>query len=315
MHAYLLTHYGPDGLESDEIEAPAPRIGEVALRLEAIAINPLDWKIRLGLLAPMIPLQLPAVLGSEAAGTVLSVGPGVTEFTVGDRVTGFIDSGAFAEVAVTRASRLVRVPDGLSLPDAAALPTAAETATRIHALLPPAPSSTVVVNGAAGAVGSMITQVLVRDGHRVIGTASTENHDYLRTLGATPIDYGPALVDELRRIAPGGIDAAYDTAGRDFIARVGELIDARRIVTIVDFAAGASGAVVAGGDPTQLLITEAVREVVGLAARGDIRMAIGAEYPFSALDRALSLSEQGHLRGKIVVLGHEANVAEVGSVD
>ena len=123
----------------------------------------------------------------------------------GRPIAGFIDSGAFAETAITRAARLLRIPGGLSTEQAAALPTAAETATRILRLLRPAPSSTVVVNGAAGAVGSMITQLLVRDGHTVIGTASPSNHDYLRGLGAHPIDHGPDIVHDLRRLAPAGI--------------------------------------------------------------------------------------------------------------
>lgn len=303
MNTYLLSHYGPDGLEHATLDQAPPGPLEVAVRLEAIAINPLDWKIRNGWLAELIPLPLPAVIGSEASGTVVSVGAEVTGFAVGDRVAGFIDSGAFAEYAVTRATRLLRVPAGLSLEQAAALPTAAETATRIYALLRPEPGSTVVVNGAAGAVGSMITQLLVRDGHSVIGTASLGNHDYVRGLGATPIGYGSALVDDLRRLAPAGIHAAYDTTGHGLVERVTEVIPANRIVTIADFAAAAQGAIVAGGDPTQLTITAAVREVFDAAARGELHVAIAAEYDFDALPDALAYSERGHLHGKIIVRG------------
>lgn len=191
MHAYLLTHYGPNGLQHGTAPEQPPASGEVTIRVDAIAVNPLDWKIRHGWLAQMIPLALPAVIGSEGAGTILEIGPDVVDFAVGDRVTGFIDSGAFAEIAVTRAARLVPLPAGLSMAQAAALPTAAETATRMLALLRPEPASTVVVNGAAGAVGSMLTQLLARGGHRVIGTASAANHDYIRSLGATPISTGP----------------------------------------------------------------------------------------------------------------------------
>ncbi|MFK4834346.1 NADP-dependent oxidoreductase [Microbacterium sp. ZW T2_14] len=303
MNAYLVSHYGPDGLQHATLDQRPPGPEEIAIRLDAIAINPLDWKIRNGWLDEMIPLPLPAVIGSEGAGTVLSVGADVTGFAVGDRIAGFIDSGAFAETAVTRAARLLPVPAGLSTEQAAALPTAAETATRIYALLHPEPASTVVVNGAAGSVGSMITQLLVRDGHAVIGTASADNHDYVRGLGATPIGYGPALVDDLRRLAPAGIHAGYDTTGHGFIGRVTDLLPARRIVTIVDFAAAAQGAIVAGGDPTQLTITAAVREVFDSAARGELRVSIAASYDFDALPDALALSERGHLRGRVIVRG------------
>jgi len=303
MHAYLLSHYGPDALQLAIIDQPEPGPGQIAVRLEAIAINPLDWKIRNGWLADMIPLRLPTVIGSEAAGTVLSVGADVTGFAVGDRVAGFIDSGAFAGTAITKASRLLPIPPGLSNKQAAALPTAAETATRIYGLLDPEPASMVVVNGAAGAVGSMITQLLIRDGHTVIGTASADNHDYVRELGATPISYGPGLVDDLRRLAPAGIHAAYDTTGHGFIGRVTEVIPAHRIVTIADFGAAAQGAIVAGGDPTQLTITDAVREIFDAVARGELRVAIAAEFDFDALPAALAFSERGHLHGKIIVRG------------
>ncbi|WP_137844605.1 NADP-dependent oxidoreductase [Microbacterium sp. 2FI] len=310
--AYLLTHYGPDGLTPGSAPAHAPGPGEVSVRLEAIAINPLDAKIRSGLLAQMLPLPLPVVIGSDAAGTVLAVGAGVTGFSAGDRVAGFFDSGAFAETAVSRATRLTRIPGGLSTAQAAALPTAAETATRILGMLEPAPASTVVVNGAAGSVGSLLTQLLVRDGHTVIGTARPENHDYLRSLGATPIAYGPDMVDDLRRLAPEGIDAAFDTAGNGFIARVVGIVDAPRIVTIIDFAAGAAGAIVAAGDPTALTITDAVRDVFDRAASGDLRVEIGAAYRFDDLPDAVALSEGGHARGKIIVVGAGVDPAQIG---
>lgn len=311
MNAYVLSHYGPDGLQHATLDQPPPGPEEIAVRLEAIAVNPLDWKIRNGWLAEMIPLSLPAVIGSEAAGIVLSVGADVSGFAVGDRIAGFIDSGAFAETAITRASRLLRVPAGLSTEQAAALPTAAETATRIYALLHPESASTVVVNGAAGAVGSMITQLLVRDGHAVIGTASAGNHAYVRELGATPIEYGPDLVDDLRRLAPAGVHAAYDTTGHGFIGRVTDVIPARQIVTIADFAAAAQGAIVAGGDPTQLTITAAVREVFDSAARGELHVAIAASYDFDALPDALAYSERGHLHGKVIVRGKGGESAGV----
>lgn len=312
MHAYLLTHYGPNGLQRGTAPERPPASGEVAIHVDAIAVNPLDWKIRHGWLAQMIPLALPAVIGSEGAGTILEIGPDVVDFAVGDRVTGFIDSGAFAEIAVTRAARLVPLPAGLSMAQAAALPTAAETATRMLALLRPEPASTVVVNGAAGAVGSMLTQLLARGGHRVIGTASAANHDYIRSLGATPISYGPELVDDLRRHAGSGIDAGYDTTGHGFIDRVSELVEPHRIVTIADFAAGAQGAIVAGGDPTQLSINDGVREVIDLAAAGEIRVEVETTYPFDALPEALSFSERGHLRGKVIVAGLGREPAEIG---
>lgn len=304
MDAYILTAYGPHALTRGETPAPVPGPGEVAIRVEAIGINPLDWKIRNGYLAEMIPLPLPAVLGSDIAGTVVTVGPGVDGFAAGDRVTGFADSGAYAELATTRTDRVAHVPAGLTPEQAVTLLTAAETAQRGLALLAPSPGATIVVNGAAGSVGSAVVQLLVADGHTVLGTASSVNHEYVRSLGAVPVTYAETMLDEIRTAAPEGVDAAFDTAGRGFVSRMTEIVPASRVVTIVDFAAGALGAIVAGGDPTALT-AETVPPVLDLAAQGRFRTEVTRRFTFDELPAALALSEAGHLRGKIVVLGKE----------
>ena len=302
MKAHLLNSYGPDSLTLTETDEPSAAAGQVKVSVEAIGINPLDWKISNGFLAEMIPLPLPAVIGTDIAGTVIEVGAGVDGFTVGDRVVGFADSGAFAQTAVTRSARLTLIPDGLSPEQAVTLATSAETSQRGLTLLAPAPASTIVVNGAAGAVGSAVVQILAADGHTVIGTASPENHDYVRSLGATPVTYGQTMIEEITAAAPQGVDAGFDTAGNGFIARLAELVPASRVVTITDFAAGAQGAIVAGGDPTALT-AETLPPVLDLAARGAFRTEIAQLFPFEQVPQALALSQGGHLRGKIVVTG------------
>ncbi|WP_049822503.1 NADP-dependent oxidoreductase [Arthrobacter sp. H41] len=262
----------------------------------------MDWKISSGFLAEMIPLQLPAVIGTEIAGTVVDAGPGVTEFRIGARVVGFADSRAFAEFAVAGAARLARIPEGLTAEQAVTLATAAETALRGLKLLAPAPASAVVVNGAAGAVGSAVVQILVADGHTVIGTASPINHDYVRSLGAEPVTYGTTMLDEITTAAPREIDAAFDTAGQGFISRMAGLVPPNRMVTITDFAAGDQGAIVAGGDPLALT-AETLSPVLDLASHGAFRTKIAQTFPFDQLTQALALSLTGHGRGKIVVRG------------
>lgn len=302
MLAYSLTSYGPRGLVLTDLPEPEVGPGQVKIRVEHIGVNPLDWKIRNGDLADMLDLPLPIVIGTDVAGTVLETGPGVTDLASGDRVAGFADSGAYAAVAVTRRERVTRVPDGLALQSAAALVTSAETAQRVLGLLQPRPGSTVVVNGAAGAVGAAATQLLLADGHRVIGTAGPANHAALRALGATPVDYGDSMLGELRAVAPAGIDAAVDATGHGFIARVSGLIPPERIVTVVDFAAGADGAIVAGGDPLQLTAAT-IGTVLEAAAAGTFTTAVDSVHAFDRLDDALARSEAGHLSGKVLVRG------------
>ncbi|MDQ0821467.1 NADPH:quinone reductase-like Zn-dependent oxidoreductase [Arthrobacter sp. V4I6] len=302
MKAHILNSYGADTLFLGDIEEPTAGPGQVKVRVEAIGINPVDWKIRNGFLADMIPLRLPAVIGTDIAGTVVDLGAGVAGFAIGDRVVGFADSGAFAEFAVTRAARLALIPEALATERAVTLATSAETALRGLNLLAPDPESTLVVNGAAGAVGSAVVQILVADGHTVIGTAGTANFDYVRSLGAIPVTYGATMLDEIIAAAHQGVNAAFDTAGRGFIGRMAGLVPATRTVTITDFAAAASGAIVAGGDPTALT-AETIAPVLDLASRGSFRTEIARLFPFEQLPQALALSQAGHLRGKIIVTG------------
>ncbi|MDN4172197.1 NADP-dependent oxidoreductase [Nocardioides sp. SOB77] len=305
MRAYTLTSYGPDGLVAADVPEPTSGPGQVKIRVEQIAIDPLDWKIRNGYVADVLPLELPAVLGLSMAGTVLETGAGVDDLAPGDRVTGFADTGAYAEVTVSRRERVTPVPAGLDPVRAAAVATAAEAAQRVLGLvdgLGPGTGSTVVVNGAAGAVGSAVTQLLVARGHRVVGTAGPDNHDYLRRLGAEPVAYGATMLEEIRRAAPDGVDAGVDAAGRDFVARVADLLAPERIVTTVDFAAASRGAVVAGGDPRQLTAST-VGTVLDAVASGSFQVEVDATYPFDRLAEALARSEAGHLRGKLVVSG------------
>lgn len=301
MHAFILEHYGPDGLVPGLVSEPLPAPDEVVVRLEAIAINTIDWKVRNGWLAQMLPMRLPIILGYEGAGHVLAAGENVTAFAAGDRVAGFFDSGAYAEIATTSQDRIVAIPPTLSYVHAAALPTAAETSAHMQDLLRPTPAATILINGAAGGVGSILTQSLIRGGHRVIGTASRTNHDYLRTIGAEPISHGATMRDEMRRISPTGFDVAYDVTGFEFIDAVADDIDAQGIVTTTDYAAVADGAIVVGGSSFDMAPGGATKAALNSAARGELHVEIAATYPFRELPDALAFNEQGHLRGKVIV--------------
>lgn len=101
------------------------------------------------------------------------------------------------------------------------------------------PGDTVVVSGAAGSVGSAAVQFLRELGAKPIGTARPDNHDYLRALGAVPVEYGPGLLDRLADVAPNGVDAAVDCGTHGFVRQVLHVLPARRIVTVVDFEASA----------------------------------------------------------------------------
>lgn len=301
MRAQIIREYGgPEAFESVEMPDPSAGPGEVLVQVAVASVNPLDWKVRSGALRAMLPTVFPAVLGNEIAGVVLAVGAGVTGFAVGDRVAGFTTSGAYRELVATSADRLALIPDTLSFEQAATVPTAAETAQRALSLIDVQAGETVLVNAAAGSVGSAVVQLLVAAGAIVFGTASVQNHPYVRSLGATPVRYGEQLLADLSAAAPQGVDAAFDGGGRGFVDQALAFVPADRIVTIVDFAAGAKGVRVAGGDPFALTAAT-IAPVLALAAEGRFATEAAVVLPLDQVAEAHRLSEAGHLRGKILL--------------
>lgn len=304
MQAMVLEHFGAaDSFVQREIAKPTPAAGELVIRVRAIGINPLETKIRNGYLAEIMPTTFPAVLGNELSGVVDAVGDGVEGFAVGDRVAGFTAGGAYAEYAVSRTDAVARVPGNLSFEQAVTIPTGAETTGRALAPLAITRGETVVVNGAAGGVGSLAVQLLVADGVTVIGTASEANHEHLRSLGAIPVTYGDGVVERIRAAAPAGVDAVFDVAGQGFIPAAIELRGGTsRIITLADFSAPALGVAIAAGDPTQLTAA-GVAPALERAAAGTLSTAIASTFRFGEIAEAHRLSETGHFRGKIVVQG------------
>ena len=193
------------------VDVPEPHVadGQIRVAVRAVGINPVDWKIRSGMMGG----DLPAGTGLEVSGVVDEVGGGVTDTTdvsVGDEVFGSTSGGA-AEFALLE--HYAPNPPSLDFAGAAALTVAVETAWRTLDLLGVTEGQTVLINGAAGAVGIATVQLARERGARVIGTASEGNHDYLRSYGAEPTTYGDGLVDRVRAIAPDGVDRAIDDAG------------------------------------------------------------------------------------------------------
>jgi len=301
MRAQVFDQYGGlDVLDLREVDAPVPGAGEVLVRVAFVSVNPIEWKIRSGAFAAMLPMTFPVILGNEVSGVVHQVGAGVDEFNVGDRVAGFVRGRGDAEYVVTTPDRLAAVPDALSLRRAATIPQGAETARRSLDLLEVKPGETVLVNAAAGSVGSAAVQMLVGMGATVIGTASPDNDDYLRSLGATPVEYGPRLLEQVAEVAPQGIDKALDGGARGFVDQALTLLPPDRIVTIADFAAVEKGVQLATGDPLDLY-ADSFRAEITLAAEGRFATQVAAEFGLEDLPAAQTMSETGHLRGKILV--------------
>lgn len=223
---------GPDVLEIVDVPDSHPGPGQVRIAVRAAGVNPSDWKQRKGLKDE----ELPQTMGHEAAGIVDELGEGVADVAVGDRAFGFSAEGAAqAELAVL--SFYAPIAPSIDFLDAAALPAAIETAARALDQLGVGSGSTLLVNGASGSVGSAAVQLAVARGARVIGTASPANHEYLRSLGAEPVAHGEGLVERVRALVPGGVEAALDVAGSGVLPELIELAGVpEHVVAIADFA-------------------------------------------------------------------------------
>lgn len=296
MRAVRYQEYGgPEVLRIADAPTPEAGPGQVRIAVAAASVNRMDLKLRSGEMAPG-PLPRPRGTGLDAAGVVNQVGPDVTAVQVGDRVFG-AGSGTLAEQAVLK--DFAPVPDGLSLPQAAALPTVAETAGRVLGLLPGEPGAVLVVDGASGGVGTILVQLARRRGLQVVGTASAENQDLLRRLGATPTTYGPGLVERVQELVS-QVDGAADLAGKGSAAELVQLVgDATRVVTIADFS-GSTDAVVTSGSEGRSW--ETVVEVAALVASGEIELLIDSEWDWSEAAEAHRRCESGQATGKIVLI-------------
>jgi NADPH:quinone reductase-like Zn-dependent oxidoreductase len=299
LKAIRYSRFGsPEVMELAELPDPHPGPGQIRIAVRAAGVNPIDWKMRSGTRGG----DLPQTTGREVAGVVDELGDGVTDVAVGDEVFGFAaGGGGAAELALS--GDYAPIPPSLDFAKATGLPVAVETAVRTLDLLGVGEGTTLVVNGAAGAVGSAAVQIAVDRGARVIGTASPGNHDYLRSLGAEPTTYGNGLVERVRGLAPEGVDAALDAAGGGALPALVEVAgDPQHVVTVADYAgAEATGARFSGGLGTVRAV-HALKDIGELIETGRFTMPVAQTFPLEQIANAHRLSETGHVRGKLVLL-------------
>jgi NADPH:quinone reductase-like Zn-dependent oxidoreductase len=298
---------GPEVLELVDREDPTPGPGQVRVAVRAAAVNPLDWKLRGGAMAPGDAPDEPQVPGYDVAGVVDALGEGVTAFAVGDEVVGKATGGGYAEEVVANVRALVRKPAEIAWETAAALPVVATTAYRALALLGLGEGdhtgTTIVIDGAAGSVGVFAVQLAVARGATVIGSAGEAHQDEVRALGATPVVYGEGLADRVRAVAPDGVDLGFDTSGygglRDLVALTGS---PEKAITIADYAGAQELGVTftSGGDPDDE--SRALTEALGLLAEGRLRAPTVVTYPLAEAGRAQDDNQTRRVAGKLVLL-------------
>ncbi|HLO03931.1 MAG TPA: zinc-binding dehydrogenase [Symbiobacteriaceae bacterium] len=323
MKALVLDRPGtPDTLRIADLPRPTPGPGEVLVRVHAAGLNPVDYKMAE---AGHVKWAYPFILGLDVAGTVVELGEGVTEWQPGDAVYYHGDlsrPGGFAEWAVVAAHVVAPIPAGLSFAQAAALPCAGFTAYQaLYRKLHIEPGQSVLVTGGAGGVGGFAVQLAAHTGCSVIATCSTQNLEYVRSLGATHVvDYTKEdVVERVRALTDGrGVDAAVDTVSRASATEVADLLLAYNggiacVAGSVDFtvarpfrqAASVHGVMLGGahlsGDRlAQEDLARMGREFGALVASGRIDPMLHKVIRLEEIPEALVQLSGRHVRGKIV---------------
>jgi NADPH:quinone reductase-like Zn-dependent oxidoreductase len=305
--AVVVTRFGgPDVLDIIDRPVPQPGPGQVRVRIEATALHPADLGVRAGVFAARLAgTPPPYPLGWDLAGIIEAVGAGVTEWNTGQQVVGFLHYfqtliGTHAEHAVVGVDALTAAPKTLTAAEAATLPLNALTATQALDLSGLSEGQSVLITGAAGALGGYLTELAVRRGLRVVAVAGSADEDWLRQRGANDvIARTDGLVGAVRWLLPDGVDGAIDAA------RVGQS------------AVGAvrDGGVFVGVTPPQVApdrgITvdtvqvhpdrEQLAEIVAAADRGELTARVADVYPLERAAEAHARQEQGGLRGRLVL--------------
>jgi NADPH2:quinone reductase len=302
--AVRFDRYGDrDVLYVTDIDMPTPDQGEVVVEVRAAGINPGEVSIRIGALHDMFPATFPSGEGSDLAGVVTAVGPGVTEFAVGDEVLGFsFRRSSHATHTAVPVDQLIRKPAELSWEVAGSLYVIGVTAYAAVRSVDPQPGETVAVSAAAGGVGSLVVQLLAQRKARILGIAGPGNADWLRAHGAIPIAYGDGLAERLRAAAPDGIDAFIDLFGPDYVQLAVDVgVPPERIDTIIAFQKAAEvGAKTEGS--AEASTPEVLTIIANQVVTGAVDFDIAATYPLDRVADAFEELEKRHTHGKIVLV-------------
>lgn len=305
MRAVRFDRYGDvNELRVSDAPDPVAGAGQVVVSVRAAGINPGEAKIREGALHDQWPATFPEGQGSDFAGVVDSVGPGVSGLTAGDEVFGFTNERASqAERVLAQADEVVAKPTELGWATAGALFVAGTSAYALVQSAAVGPSDVVVVSGAAGGVGSLTVQWARLTGATVVGLAGPANHDWLSAHDVVPVDYhGDGLPDRIRAaVGHRPVTALLDTYGPPYVDLALELgVAPERIATIADFGAAEQGAQVVYH--FAVATPEVLTALGEAAADGRLEVPIAATYPLDEVREAYRLLESGHTHGKIVLL-------------
>ncbi|WP_328414560.1 NADP-dependent oxidoreductase [Micromonospora sp. NBC_00389] len=291
---------GPEVLQLIDVEGPQAGPGQVRIRVKAAGVQPYDVAVVEGWIPAGVNPGFPRIPGNEFAGLVDSVGEGVTGFSPGDEVLGYGQLNCYAEDLVVPADQITGKPHNMPWDVAGGFPAGALNAHVALQELGVGTGETVLIHGAAGAVGTIAVQLARLWGATVIAAAREAQHDYLRSLGALPVAYVDGFAGRVRALAPKGVDASLDGVGGDALDATLEFVkDRGRILTLVEH-----GRARELGIRTNPHKRSAARlaELADLYAQGKLTVHVRETFPLFRAADALRAYKAGNSRGKIVIL-------------
>lgn len=299
MKAALLPAYGDaNAFEVKDAPEPQPKAGEIKVRLVAASLNPIDWKVRSGSYKQFMTLELPAILGRDAAGEVVQLGEGVTAFKAGDKVLGFV-SNAYAEFVAAPVEAWAKAPAGLDLASSAVIPLVALTGAQLATGGVNAKSGeTVLVIGANGGVGRAAVFVLKKLGAKVIAGVRRKQLAEAESIHADSV----VALDDADAVAQlPQLDALADTVGGATTQKLlGKLKAGGRIGSVVGEPAGAKDR----GFTVQAIFTKpdpkALAELAQAVADGKLLLPVARSFPLAQVSDAHRLAEAGGV-GKVLL--------------
>jgi NADPH:quinone reductase len=293
---------GPEVLRRVEVNVPEPKAGQVRIDVRASGMNPADAKhVASGQSRSLLPLTI----GFEVSGIVSAVG-GDADFSVGEAVLARA-SGGYATAVTVPASGVYRKPSPLTFPAAANLLLVGTTAADLLHTAGASSGETILLHGAAGAVGVSVLQQAKVLGVRVVGTASQANFAFVERFGGVPVEYGPGLLERVLGVASEGLAAALDTVGSAEAGDVSLALvkDRSRVVTIADAPrARADGYVFVGASnpASGPFRAQAAPSIVAMAADGNLVVPMAATFPFDDAPAAFAMLTSPHPPGKIALI-------------
>jgi NADPH:quinone reductase-like Zn-dependent oxidoreductase len=314
---------GPEVLKLETVPVLEPGEGQVLVQVYAAGVNPVDWKAREGINGRRIGTPPPAgrqpalrIPGSDIAGVVAKLGPGVTGFNIGDPIAGSSGgggtglNGSYSHYALAVANRLIAKPKNLTYAEAAGLATAASTPAVALYRLKIQPGQTLLITGVAGGVGSAMAQLAKVRGARVIGTASARHNAFLKSIGVDEVvDYTQG--DWASKVK--NVDAVFDTVGGvDGEKALGTLKKGGQFLGIANengepseeqcTAAGVTYVPLRRGQPGDPTERDLLNEVGQLANEGKLKIKVDKTFPLEQAGAAQELSREGHTEGKIILV-------------